>query len=328
MSFTDHQLDLIPRLLWFQGLRELHILHDLTAARRSLRQYAGARDSDPVTCFWLAETYEQLGNHAKAVLWWTEADAGLRFLNRGDTLEELGNLEKAENAYLTAVEIDPALGRAYIGLARISEAEERWNGAVTYYREAIKLNQERADVYYATGRVLNRELQRPREAVSLFTQGVQRDPGYIWNYVGAERAYRSLGDFRNALYWLRQADEAFPDSALPHIEYGYFYLGFGDLQKALTHFEEALVYDPSQRGIYYQIARIMRQRGELQAATSFYLESIKLSPDFFAALVELGDTYAEMGRLSDACRYYERAIEVKPADPMVMNRLASNGCDR
>ena len=119
-----------------------------------------------------------------------------------------------------------------------------------------------------------------------------------------------------------------PDSAFPQIDYGYFYLNLGDWNKALVYFRQAIKIDPSQRGSYYQIARILRQHGELEAAIDFYLSAIRISPDFVPALMELADTYLEMGRTADACEYYGFVIGLAPSNSSARSQYRSRGCGK
>jgi superkiller protein 3 len=269
-----------------------------------------------------------LGDHAQAILWWRKAGAGLRFYEYGYSLEQSGDLADAETVYLTATEIDPSLAAAYIGLARISEIQRRWDDAVRYYREAIRLHPQQGSLYYSLGNILVQELQEPAKAISVFEEGVDSDATYLWNYIGLERGYRSINDFENALYWLNRAALTSPDSAFPQIDYGYFYLNLGDWNKALVYFRQAIKIDPSQRGSYYQIARILRQHGELEAAIDFYLSAIRISPDFVPALMELADTYLEMGRTADACEYYGFVIGLAPSNSSARSQYRSRGCGK
>ncbi len=325
--FDQSRLESNPRLIWYRGVFELLVLRDAEAARQYFVRYMRGRHHDAITQFWLAEAYEQLGDHAQAVVWWREAGAGLGFYERGYRLEQSGNLADAESMYLTATEIDPSLAIAYTGLARITEAQGRWEDAVRYYQEATRLHPSNPSLYYARARVIAWELHQPDRAVSVFRDGIDANPGYLWNYMGLGHLYREiLHKYDDARHWYLQAESCSPTSELPQIGLGLNCVYQQDLDCALEHFEIAFQRNPYRYGTHYQLARIYFRQGSIQQAIGEYRETIDLASDFLPAYIELSEIYASQERWDDACSLVRQALAIDPSNSDAVNRLTTLQC--
>ena len=74
--------------------------------------------------------------------------------NLGSLLKAVGDLQAAQKAYETALEIDPSFAVGYYNLGMTLKAQGNFTGAIAAYQQAIKLNQDYAFAYQNLGVVL------------------------------------------------------------------------------------------------------------------------------------------------------------------------------
>ena len=66
----------------------------------------------------------------------------------------MGDLQAAQTAYETALEIDPSFAVGYYNLGMTLKAQGNFTGAIAAYQQAIKLNRDYAFAYQNLGVVL------------------------------------------------------------------------------------------------------------------------------------------------------------------------------
>jgi tetratricopeptide (TPR) repeat protein len=145
-----------------------------------------------------------------------------------------GDLDKAEESYLKAVEVDPLFPSTYINLADLYRMQGRDAEGERLLRRALELYPESGDIRHARGLSLVR-LQRPVEA---------REE-------------------------LRLASEAIPESARYAYVYGVALLDSGEPQKGLEVLEEAHESHPTDRELLVGLVSIHRSNGNMDTALDY-----------------------------------------------------------
>ena len=92
----------------------------------------------------------------------------------GELLLKTGALDKANEAFRTAIEMEPDFGRAYCNLARTRAAEGEYADAIPFYEKGIALletNKEKADAWNGLGNAY-RKLNDYNKAVNAYQKAV------------------------------------------------------------------------------------------------------------------------------------------------------------
>jgi adenylate cyclase len=117
------------------------------------------------------------------------------------------DLKEAEEAVGKAVAIDPNIDQAYYAEGLLRRAKGQHNGALEAFSRALELNPNLPSALAEKGNELTL-LGRPEEAPPLVEQAIRlspRDPslgGFYW-IIGRARFF--IGDYRDAIAWLRRA---------------------------------------------------------------------------------------------------------------------------
>ena len=110
----------------------------------------------------LATIYYELDQKEKSVETFevaikTETDKMLKsdlYFNLGVLNMQLNNFQEAEDAFLSAFDLNPEDTEALVGMAQTFENAEKWRRASKFYRELITLDPENAEHYKGMARVL------------------------------------------------------------------------------------------------------------------------------------------------------------------------------
>ena len=97
-----------------------------------------------------------------------------------------------------------------------------------------------------------------------------------------------------------------PDSAVVLGELGDAYFASGKLDRAVSVFESAILFEPEDRNLHYSMARAYQEQGNYRAAIREMEQVRRLDPEFRRIYYELGVLYGQAGRLGDASYYLGR----------------------
>jgi tetratricopeptide (TPR) repeat protein len=153
---------------------------------------------------------------------------------------KLGDVENAIKAYRTAIRLDPSRDDSHLQLGNLYYAEERYDEAVTEYRQAVKINPTAGNLYalgqafLGTGSYNDAQEQFKR----VLSVSYQEPAGYY----GLGLTYSRQGLYEDALRQFNTAIQLDPELYDAYAEIGYTYadMGFMDeAQKQVDFLEKA-----------------------------------------------------------------------------------------
>ncbi len=171
-------------------------------------------------------------------------------------------------------------------LARCGAASRRPSQSL---RRSLTLNPRDSDVLTEAADV-QRQLGRPREALTLYQWALQIDP----------RRVEALNNLGNAF-----------------LELGFAAGGGPRLLPA-----RALEVKPDDAQVLCNLGNALRELGQLQEALEISRRAISLAPQLAMAHNNLGLLLAGRGEPAEAAASYREALRLRPAYPQAMSNLA------
>lgn len=106
--------------------------------------------------------------------------------NRGRAYEELGHVEMARTEFEQIIVLDPNYISAFLGLAKLSYNEGRYNQVLHFTRKAIELNENSAQAQFLTARA-SHQLGYVDQALEAYNNAItiDKDFGEAYLYRGA-----------------------------------------------------------------------------------------------------------------------------------------------
>jgi len=285
--------------LYSEGLALARSGNHLKAAER----LEGALEEDAefaVARAFLAETYDRLGHHERAVSEAGKAAANLRTSSpyeatriRAVRARLTNDLEAAEEAYEKLCDITPNSAEAFFNLASVREEKGELHGALESLEKVITLDPKHPDAHYALGRV-HFKLGNPVDAFKELNNALVLHLE-LGNEEGRAAVLNGLGNTYNAL---------------------------GQYDKALQHYQESLAIRKEigdQRGVsvaLMNLADMYRSRGRYDEAIESAKQAVELSQSIedpgglSDAYSTLGRVYEDVGRTEDALRVYQESLRI------------------
>jgi tetratricopeptide (TPR) repeat protein len=219
-----------------------------------------------------------------------------------------GRYEAAAQAFLQAVQADPADYEAHFNLALAYSFLEKDAEGIAEYRKALALKPGLYEAQLNAGILLLRQ-KNPSEAVPLLEAATAQKPSeFRPNYYLGE-AERAVGAMAKAQESYRAAIAIDPKSAAAQLGLGRVLARSGDLAAAAPYFRQAAQLDPAYRDSPLELASFLERGGQTQEALEIYRQF----PDNPVAQEHLGQLLIQSKQYRDAVPVLERIFSASPS---------------
>ncbi len=184
--------------------------------------------------------------------------------------------------------------------------------AIAYGWKAISTGDRPDDAYITIG-VMEQKGEKLKEALAHFLKAVEINPSNSEAYKKASSIYAKLGDLENEYRLRRAAFDANPQDDFYAYQLSQFLSNkFGDYYLALDYALKAYNINPKSVDNLHQTGWIYYSLGQLDKAVSFYEEALELEPENAFTRESLGMCYEKQGRFNEAIEAYNWAISLNP----------------
>jgi predicted O-linked N-acetylglucosamine transferase (SPINDLY family) len=266
---------------------------------------------------------------------------------------QAGQAAPAEALCRHILRVDPADAYALHLLGLLAHQGRRWNEAIGFFRQALQLRPDLAEVHNSLGAVLT-ELGQLPEALRNFQEALRLKPDYSEALYNEGTTFRRMGrlpdaeaSYRSALQ-LRELPQAYcnlaavqvlqgrPAEAVASYEaalrcwpgyvdaqlsLGDLFMHLGRLEEAESCYRAALRLRPELPEAHNGLGTILNERGQYADALASLQQALHLRPDFAAAHVNLGNLFRKLGRAAEAEESYREARRLQPELPQPHNNL-------
>lgn len=188
------------------------------------------------------------------------------------------------------------------------------------------------------------------EAIDLYTEAIEKHPGFLPFYILLGDVYRSLGKVNDAINEYKMALWVSPNNPAPYKVLCSIYEEIGDYESAINMYQKLIQMNPNDAVLHSSVASLYYTIGNYEAAISAYQAAITLNPcknwtsiiaqtlgyvlhetrqNYDAAIsayqsasmlnpydidiyINLGSTFYEKGEYDNAMSVYRLALEIDP----------------
>ncbi len=170
------------------------------------------------------------------------------YINFGNLLRDINELESAKRFYLKAIELDAKAATAYYGLGSLYFEKENYQKAQSYFLQTVEHGLEEADVYYLLGLSLQNQEQ-----------------------------------FKLALPYLLRATELAPGDVSYLFQYGLSLAQSNAIMEAKTIFTKVVTLDEEHSDAYYNLGVIAAFEDQPETALKHFNQALALHPEHYLA---------------------------------------------
>jgi adenylate cyclase len=163
----------------------------------------------------------------------------------GTTKSPKDSLRKADELSTKALSYDESLGTAYALLGHISVLMRDWEKGISLGQLAVELEPNGADSLAYLGMGL-RFADRSEEAIKILGKAIRLNPiAPSWYLHNLALAYRTAGQYANAIEYAEKAIQRSPNSLISHIVLAQCYSATGREEEARAEAKEVLRINPN-----------------------------------------------------------------------------------
>jgi tetratricopeptide (TPR) repeat protein len=271
------------------------------------------------------QAFDEIAKEIRRIIEQLQASRAVKvdWATQGNELLELGQYDKALDAYEQALRIDPANELAHIGKGNALLSLNKHLEALDAYEEAIRLNPANATAYILRGDVLRGDLNRFSEALASYKQALRQAPNNPLAHLGKGQALFNLQRFDEALDAYNHVIQLEPDNVRAYIGRGEIFAKQGRYNEALTAYNRAIQLAPEIIEAHFLRAQVLLHLTSYEQAREAFEQIIKLKPDDIAAHLGMGEALRQMHHDEEALEAYDAVTLLDPSNAIAYREKAS-----
>ncbi len=253
--------------------------------------------------------------------------------------DQIGNIEKAQAALRTAIEIDSSYVNAYALLAEsqlLKYIQSPDSKIIDELKNTITSLKKIQPEHYLSKYLMANLLSitgKYHEAIKLYQDSIEINPNYIQAYTGLAKSYEKIklykkaetsfnkaisfqpnnivtlrdfiiflyyqGKYSDAIRVSKQLADITPNNDYPYKFMAGSYYSLGDIDNAILNNQKALTISPTASA-YTNLGTLYFYQGEYDKSVELFKEAIKINPN----------KYIYWGNIADAYRFSSNADKV------------------
>ncbi|MEX2671695.1 MAG: tetratricopeptide repeat protein [Phycisphaeraceae bacterium] len=245
-----------------------------------------------------------------------------RLVDEAEIYLERGLEDSALAAFGLALEENPRLTRAHMGMGRIYLERGNYTLAEPAYQRAAETEPNNDEARYHLGLV--RQLRGGlEEAVRTYLRALAINPDHLEANRDIASAYLQLGRAGDALPHARRAVQLNPESQPAWANLGAAYSLVGRYDEARDAYRQAIELGGRERHVLLGLAEAHIKLGNYRQAVNVLDVLLEEVPDFGTAHERMGLARYRLGAYDQALDHYQRAHELDERDTAALNGIGA-----
>lgn len=221
-----------------------------------------------------------------------------RFLDAAEQALNTGDKDAALAAFAAAIEENPRIVRAHMGMTEIYKERKQWPEAEVSSRRWVELEPRNYEARYTHGFVLH-QLNRLVEAIREYRQALIIQPNSPEANLNIGTAYLQLGQAVEALPFAERAAQLHPNHGPSRANLGVIYAAVGNHEKAVVNYQTALELMEPSAELTLNLVESLRHLQRYPEMINAVEALIRMAPS--------PDAYERLGYAAFKLRDYDRS---------------------
>lgn len=168
----------------------------------------------------------------------------------------------------------------------------------------------------------DRRINYPFRTIEDYQIIIRDNPDKIEPYIELSLIYTLLGDYLNAIKYLKRAEIYDPYNLNVMLLLAKNRIWRGDIDVGLAIYRNLLLQDPDKLDVWSEAGKVAAWTGRYNDSISFYEAGLEVFPENFNLVVNLGFTYLWKSEEKLAENQFENAMETAGTDLEMLKSLA------
>jgi superkiller protein 3 len=237
-------------------------------------------------------------------------------------LIEMGRYEEAREQLKVVESLSPEQARVHIALAKVALAQGKEKEAEAALAEAVKLTQNKADVYTELG-LFCQKRKDYAHAASYFEKAIALAPHNLALIMSLLRTYDELKAYDKKEALIKQSIAENEKSDQLYALLGEFYQDQNRTHDAIEAYQKAVALKPAELAYVAALGEVYLQDDRVEELDAFLQEqSPHFEKDAKKFDILAASLYNDYGKFSRAVPYLQKALEIDPTDLTVYGYLS------
>lgn len=182
------------------------------------------------------------------------------------------------------------------------------------------------DFNKATGLFLQaRQSESVEEKIDLLRQAIEAAPSYAEPHLELGKTLIELSNFKEANKQLSMYSALRPMDAVGLYYRGIVSIELGDIKKALEYLELSIGYNPQNWNTYNKLGEVFLNQNKTPEAKKYFQKSLEIKANNKVALFGLGRVYSYSDEIPEAIDAIQAALKIDPNFVEARTKLAELG---
>lgn len=250
-----------------------------------------------------------------------ESEIGQDKLKEAQALKEKGLINEALAAFETALEENPKLLDAHMGIGDIHRERGDYDRASRSYQVAAQVAPNSFDAHFYSG-LMSQLLGRVQAAIRSYLTAVAIRPTDYRANLNLASAYLQQGLAADALPYAQRAAQLQPAAQAAWANLAAAYSLLGKYSQAVDAYRQAVELGEMAQPLLLGLANAHIRLGNYDRAINVLLTLNRREPSA-AAYERLGFAHFKMRRFDDALAHYRAALSIDAKDTAALNGLGA-----
>lgn len=219
-----------------------------------------------------------------------------------------GDKERALMEFQRAIEINPNLTTAYMGMADIYRMDRDFMNAEIRYARAAQIEPRNFEAQYYHGLMLHL-LERITEAVQAYLRALSVRPDDFKTNLNLATAYYQLDENQQALPYARKAVELNPQDGPARLNLGATYAALNRHQDAVREYQQAAELMTLNSSLLLNLGESLGKLERYEEMANALEQAVKTDPSP-AVHERLGFARFRLGNFAAAKEHFQRSLDL------------------
>jgi tetratricopeptide (TPR) repeat protein len=160
----------------------------------------------------------------------------------------------------------------------------------------------------------DRSIDTPFKPFEEYQIVVRDNPDDLSGYLEIAQIYSLVGDYLNALKYLKRAGLLDPENIEVQLLTAKNQIWKGDVSEGLKTYRSLLLLDPSRLDLWLEAAKVAAWTGRYEESIQLYRNALEQHPDNIDLIANLGLTYQWAGEQQNADEQFRKALSLASED--------------